>query len=146
VTPPPALGRGETVLLADDEPAVLELARLILAQGGYRVLTAGDGAAAVEAFRAEAGRVGVVVLDATMPGLSGRQAFDAIRRIDPAARVLFASGYQTPEAGLAGDPAVGHLDKPYGPAELTAAVRKLLDWDRERPTQVGRPPGVTSPS
>ena len=86
-------GAGETVLVADDEAGIRGLARAALETAGYRVLEAADGAAAVEVFRAAAGRVAVAVLDASMPRLSGRQVFEAIRRIDPAVKVLFASGY-----------------------------------------------------
>jgi FixJ family two-component response regulator len=80
----------------------------------------------VEVFRREGGGVGVVVLDAGMPVLSGRQAFEAIRGIDPAARVLFASGYLAADHDAA-DGRVGFLGKPYTPTELADAVRRMLD-------------------
>jgi CheY-like chemotaxis protein len=112
------------VLVADDEAAVRGLARTALEMAGYRVLLAADGVEAVEAFRS-AGPVALVVLDAGMPRLSGRQAFDAIRRIDPAVKVLFASGYHggvLPEAA----PALRALNKPYTPSQLAAAVHEML--------------------
>jgi CheY-like chemotaxis protein len=95
---------------------------------GYRVLTAQDGAEAVEVFRREADRIGVVVLDATMPRMSGRQAFDAIRAVAPSVPVLFASGYPAgeflPEQPY---PNTAFLNKPYTPVELANEVRRLLD-------------------
>jgi PAS domain S-box-containing protein len=122
-------GGGETVLVADDEAAVRQLAQAALESAGYRVLVAADGAEALEAFRLAAGRVELVVLDATMPRLSGRQVFDAIRRIDPDVKVLFASGYHfgtgpgaTPERA----PGTRMLNKPYTPSQLAAAVGALL--------------------
>ena len=126
--PAPDRGRGETVLVADDEPGVRELAKAALQMNGYRVLTAEDGAEAVAVFGREAGRIGVVILDATMPRMSGRQAFEAIRTINPTARVLFASGYPAGDL-LADDPPPGtaFLHKPYTPTELATEVRRLLD-------------------
>jgi hypothetical protein len=117
-------GRGETVLVADDEPAILELAKTALELAGYRVLTARDGAEAVAAFRGSKERVAAAVLDANMPRLSGRQAFDEIRQADPAVRVVFASGYHG--TGAAADPGTRALNKPYTPSQLAAAVAELL--------------------
>ena len=105
-----------TVLVADDEPGVRALARAGLELAGFRVVVAENGAAAVEVFRREAGRVGLVVLDATMPVMTGRQAFEAIRATDPAVPVLFASGY--PDAQVVPTPPperTGFLHKPYTP-------------------------------
>jgi CheY-like chemotaxis protein len=120
----PTAGRGELVLVAEDEPPVRSLAQTALERHGYRVLSAADGAEAVDVFRREARAVAVVVLDASMPQMSGRQACDAIRRLDPHARVLFASGHalEVPD-----DPTTAFLPKPYTPSELAAAVRRLLD-------------------
>jgi CheY-like chemotaxis protein len=124
--PLPAPGRGEAVLVADDEPLVRNLARNALERHGYRVLLAADGAEAVEVFRRAGEKVALAVLDVSMPQLSGRQAFEAIRRLDPGVRVLFASGH--PVAALAADdPAARFLHKPYTPSTLAAAVRDLLD-------------------
>jgi two-component system cell cycle sensor histidine kinase/response regulator CckA len=120
-----ARGRGETVLVADDEPLVRALARNALERKGYRVVEACDGVEAVEVFRREAGKVALVVLDASMPNMSGRQAFAAIRKLDPAARVLFASGHQASDV-LPAAPA-GFLHKPYTLTALAAAVRTALD-------------------
>ena len=118
--------RGETVLVADDEAGIRGLARAALEMAGYRVLEAADGAEAVEVFRAAAGRVSAAVLDASMPRLSGRQVFEAIRLIDPAVKVLFASGYHG--GGVLPDGAAGvhALNKPYTPSQLAAAVHDLL--------------------
>ena len=119
-------GRGEAILVADDEPLVRALARTALEWHGYRVFLAADGAEAVEVFRREAGKTSLVVLDASMPQLSGRQACEMIRLIDPATRVLFASGHPVSDADTLG-PTTGFLHKPYTPTSLAAAVRRMLD-------------------
>jgi PAS domain S-box-containing protein len=126
IAPVAPRGAGETVLVADDEPAVRDLARAGLELAGFRVLLATDGVEAVEAFRAARDTVRAVVLDVGMPRMSGRQAFDAIRALDPAARVLFASGYTDP-APLPELTAITRaLQKPYIPGQLAAAVADLL--------------------
>ena len=120
-------GGGETVLVADDETGVRDLARVALELSGYRVPLAADGAEAVEAFRTAGGSVKLAVLDASMPKLSGRQVFEAIRLLDPAVRVLFASGYHGGGLLPADDPpGTRRLNKPYVPSQFAAAVLEML--------------------
>ena len=120
-------GNGETVLVADDEAGVRDLAKASLEIAGYHVLVAADGAEAVDMFREANGNVQLAVLDASMPRLSGRQVFEAIRKIDPSVKVLFASGFHggglLPEDGL---PGTRRLHKPYVPSQLAALVREML--------------------
>ncbi|QJW94876.1 hybrid sensor histidine kinase/response regulator [Frigoriglobus tundricola] len=118
-------GSGQTVLVADDEAGVRDLARTALEMAGYRVLVAADGAEAVAVFRTAPARVALAVLDASMPRLSGRQVFAAIRKLDPAVKVLFASGYHDSGSG-ADAPGTHVLNKPYTPSELAAAVHDML--------------------
>jgi two-component system cell cycle sensor histidine kinase/response regulator CckA len=123
-TPPPNESR--TVLLVDDEDMIRCLGRSVLEAAGYRVLEAHDGAAAVDLFRREYGRIDLVILDLTMPRLSGRDAFRSMTAIAPDARVLFSSGYSSDDlSDVTG--AVGLLAKPYRPADLVTAVRQALD-------------------
>jgi PAS domain S-box-containing protein len=127
---PPALAEGnETVLVVDDEPLLRGLARAILEGQGYKVLLAGDGVEAVETYRRE--RSDLVVLDLTMPRLSGREALRHLRAIDPEVRVLFASGYTAehlrPEDH---EQTLGFVKKPYRPEDLAYAVRTALDRGR----------------
>ena len=116
---------GQTVLLVDDESMIRDLGRAVLERSGYRVLTAVDGLDAVEVFGREHASVDLVILDVTMPRMSGRDAYRHLVEIEPAARVLFSTGYSSEEiAELNG--ALGLLNKPYRPAELLAAVRDAL--------------------
>jgi two-component system cell cycle sensor histidine kinase/response regulator CckA len=123
-TPPPAAA-ARTILLVDDEAMIRDLARAVLEQSGYQVLTADDGVEAVEVFDRERGRVALVILDVTMPRMSGRDAFREMVRLDPSARVLFSTGYSAEDI-VELDGAVGLLSKPYRPDELLAAVREAL--------------------
>jgi CheY-like chemotaxis protein len=129
-----ALGpRGsETILLAEDEPAVRRVLQTTLERAGYRVVAVEDGAQAVARFRARPAGIDLCLLDVIMPVMNGREAFDAIRLVDPGARVLYVSGYTADlleRRGVAeGLPAV--VPKPVSPADLLARVRAELDRPR----------------
>jgi PAS domain S-box-containing protein len=119
-------GRGERVLFVDDEPMIRELAGTVLSQLGYDATVASDGAEAVERFRAARGEFDLVVLDLTMPTMSGREALGQIRALGPEVPVILASGYSADRVDLRGE-AVQFLDKPFSPSDLAKAVRQVLD-------------------
>jgi CheY-like chemotaxis protein len=125
----------ETILLAEDEPAVRRVLQITLERAGYRVLPVEDGAQAVARFRVEPAAVDLCLLDVMMPVMNGREASDAIRLLDPGARILFVSGYTADlleRRGVAeGLPAV--VQKPVSPADLLARVRAELDRPRRVP-------------
>jgi PAS domain S-box-containing protein len=117
-----------TILLVDDEAMIRDIGRAVLHQAGFRVLTADDGVEALEVFRREYGQIDLVVLDVTMPRMSGRDAFRQLIDFDPSAKVLFSTGYSSEEIAEL-DGAVGLLGKPYRPHELLAAVQTALDGE-----------------
>ncbi|MBN9121298.1 MAG: PAS domain S-box protein [Planctomycetes bacterium] len=114
-----------TVLLVDDEPMIRDLGRAVLSRAGFRVLTAEDGADAVEVFARQYTEIDLVILDVTMPRMSGRDAFRHMIELNPSARIMFSTGY-TAEDLVEVDGAAGLLSKPYRPQELLAAVRTAL--------------------
>ena len=129
--PTPALSgaarplKSPTILLVDDEPMIRDLGRAVLSRAGFRVLTAEDGVEAVEVFARQYADIDLVILDVTMPRMSGRDAFRHMTEINPAARILFSTGYSAedlPEVEIS----AGLLSKPYRPQELVAAVRAAL--------------------
>ena len=124
-------GQGETVLVVDDEDALRGLARSVLERLGYRVLVAHDGLEAVELVAGGA-PVDLVLLDQTMPRLSGPETLRQLRSIAPQLRVVLTSGYElgTRPLVLAGLEVEGFLPKPYTPDSLGAAVREALDFER----------------
>ena len=133
-TPAPPAAR--TVLLVDDEDMIRCLGRSVLEQAGYTVLEAHDGADAVDLFRREHDHIDLVILDLTMPRLSGRDAFRSMTAIAPDARVLFSSGYSADDlSDVTG--AVGLLAKPYRPQDLVTAVRQALDTQHELTSPAG---------
>jgi two-component system, cell cycle sensor histidine kinase and response regulator CckA len=131
-TPTPSRGH-ETVLLAEDESILRQLGSTILERYGYRVLVAEDGQQAVELFTQLRDRIDLVILDLSMPRLSGQEACVKLREMKPDVRVMFTSGFTEELLALAeeGD-AHGYLGKPYRPEELAAAVRAAIDGSAPR--------------
>jgi signal transduction histidine kinase len=129
----PIVGGVETILIAEDEDAVRELAFRILSRAGYECHLAVDGVDAVEKFNEIKDCVDLVLLDAIMPRMNGRVAFDRIRAIRPDVRVLFSSGYSVnviPDALLTGKD-VDLIQKPYDPDGLLRKTREMLDLRTE---------------
>jgi PAS domain S-box-containing protein len=135
----------ETILLAEDQPDVRELARDVLQLSGYSVLEAKDGAEALELAERERAPVHLLLTDVVMPQMSGRELAARLRARHPGLRVLFMSGYtddaivrqEVLESGTA------FLQKPFTPDALGRKVRELLDstgGGRRPPPEP--PPGV----
>ncbi len=121
--------RSETILLAEDEPAVRQLATRVLSRLGFTVLAASSGEDAIAVSESHSGRIHVLLTDLVMPGISGRTTAERICKQRPDMRVLFMSGYSEESANLAdvdGGRAV-LLTKPFTPARLSSFVREVLD-------------------
>jgi PAS domain S-box-containing protein len=122
---PVSAGGRTTILLVDDESMIRSIGRAVLEKEGFRVLTAEDGVEAVEVFTREYTGVALVVLDVTMPRMSGHDALRHMLEIDPSVRVLFSTGYSSLDLAET-EGTVGLLAKPYRPQELVAAVQAAL--------------------
>ena len=130
-TPVPAAalpnGVRETILLVDDESMIRQLTRTILIKAGYDVLMAEDGAQGLEVYQAHRGRIALVILDAVMPRLSGRDMLRELVRIAPDVSILFSSGFSTEQLALNEFPQVrGLLPKPYRAEQLVQKVAEVL--------------------
>lgn len=114
------------ILVVDDEQDIRDVVRAVLESRGATVLTAEDGLRGVEVFRENSSRIDLVLLDMTMPGMSGEEVLREIRAINPSARVLLSSGYSESEANqrFSSHRANGFVQKPYTANEL---VQKLSD-------------------
>jgi PAS domain S-box-containing protein len=122
-------GGKETILVAEDDPALRQVLRRLLERVGYTVIQAEDGLEAVARF--EAGREGIdlLLLDVIMPGQNGREALDLIRKLAPRVPAIFLSGH-TASLTDQRDIDLGleqQLRKPVEPEELLRAVRAKLD-------------------
>jgi two-component system cell cycle sensor histidine kinase/response regulator CckA len=113
------------VLVVDDEETVRLTAKTALERCGYTVLLAGDGEQAVEAFRGVADQVTCVVLDMTMPVMSGEETLERLRQIRADVPVVLSSGYNQVEAirRFTGKGLAGFIGKPYTSTQLAAQVK-----------------------
>ena len=128
-TPEPRLlGRSRRILVADDEEDVRVLLRKVLEAAGFQVVLAVDGREAVQAFRAANGAFDLVLLDLTMPHLSGADAFQQLRSQRPDVQVILTSGFAEEEAtsGFQGKGLAGFLRKPFRTQELLAALHTAI--------------------
>jgi len=124
---PLASGAG-TILLVDDQEAVRNVSQAMLEHLGYKVLTAGGGAEAVELYREREAEIGCVITDLSMPGQDGWETLRALRQIRPGLPVILASGYDEGQAMARShqDAPQAFLHKPYQMAELRDALQKML--------------------
>lgn len=119
----------ETLLLVEDDNAVLEIIKSLLEEFGYTVLTARDGKKAVSLFRDNAEKIKLVILDAIMPKQSGWDTFREIRAEAPWMKALFISGYTREaliEKGMLEENSL-FLPKPVAPLDILRTVREVLD-------------------
>ncbi len=121
-----------TILVVDDEDRILDSTTAVLEDYGCRVVTAGDGAEAIDIVRAGQHDISVVLLDLRMPVLDGREVFSLLRNTHEALPVLFASGYPVDDVqSLVGtDPHVGFVQKPYDFEVLVQRLRGLAGATR----------------
>ncbi|MDD3250606.1 MAG: PAS domain S-box protein [Smithellaceae bacterium] len=129
VSAPERSAGGETILVVDDEAMILDVAGEMLKTLNYRVIAVPNGKAAIDLYRREQERVDLVILDMVMPGINGSEVFDAIRQINPDARVLLSSGYslngqanKIMERGCS-----GFIQKPFSRSELAGKLREILE-------------------
>jgi two-component system cell cycle sensor histidine kinase/response regulator CckA len=125
----PAAEHGsETILLAEDEPAVRQLATRVLSRLGFAVLAASSGEEAIEMSAAHSGRIDLLLTDLVMGGVNGRVTAERVQTQRPGLRVLFMSGYSE-EVAKIGDFDGGRatlLSKPFTPDILARKVREVL--------------------
>jgi two-component system, cell cycle sensor histidine kinase and response regulator CckA len=119
----------ETVLLVEDESAVLRLSKIVLERFGYTVLTAGTPSEAIELFQTHEGRVHLLVTDVVMPEMNGRELAARLREARPELKALFVSGYSASALAPRGvlDEGVHFLQKPFSLEDLATSVRQALD-------------------
>jgi PAS domain S-box-containing protein len=116
------------ILVVDDDEGVRDLAEESLKRAGLSVLCASDGRTGVETFHQHQDEIRAVLLDRTMPDISGEEAFDEIRRIRPDARIVLVSGYSQERAvqGFSDRDLAGFLQKPFLPETLIEKIRAVF--------------------
>jgi PAS domain S-box-containing protein len=132
-TPPgsavgPPVGH-ETILLVEDEPALLTLAQRMLERLGYQVIAANTPKRAMAAGHAHDGEIDLLVTDVVMPEMNGRELAERLLEEYPEMKRLFVSGYTADVIASQGvlEPDVCFLQKPFAERELATSVREVLD-------------------
>jgi CheY-like chemotaxis protein len=125
----PVSGVSPTILMVDDERVICEVTADIINKMGYRTITTCDGEEALDIFHARQDEVDLVIVDMVMPGLSGEQVVDAMRKMAPDIKVILISGYPESEEVQKAmrDTRQAFLQKPLQPKLLSATIRQLLD-------------------
>lgn len=118
-------GGTETILIIEDEEAVRRFAARVLERYGYAVLEGVDGRDGLEVFQRDRNRVALVLLDLSMPRMSGREVFAELRALDPAVKIAIFTGGVINKEDLVGAEAI--VKKPLGMNELLCTVREVLD-------------------
>jgi signal transduction histidine kinase/ActR/RegA family two-component response regulator len=121
-------GHGQTILVVEDEPAMREVTRRILDRSGYHVVAAASGNEALDILASQLDHIDVLLTDVIMPRMQGRELADKVRVLQPAAQVVFMSGYTQ---GLLGaqkvlEPGVHLIEKPFSETTLLARLHEIL--------------------
>jgi PAS domain S-box-containing protein len=119
-------GQGELVLVVDDEASILQITRQTLEAFGYRVIVAVDGAQAIALYATRAEEISVVLTDMMMPVMDGSTLIAALRRLNPAVRIVGASGLAGNASKVAAAGVKEFLPKPYSADTMLATIRRVL--------------------
>jgi len=118
----------ETILLVDDEEGVRTLVQAVLKNGGYDVIEASNGVAALSAYEKNSHKIDLVLTDVVMPQMNGLELGERLADKNPELAILYMSGYRDSQIGSAASQAVREfLNKPFTPDALLARVREVLD-------------------
>ncbi len=122
-------GKGETILLVDDEPSILIITSRTLQAFGYRTLTAKNGAEAVAIYAQHRDKISAILTDMAMPIMDGTALIRALKSMHPGVKIVAASGLNTagPMSRASGGGVRFFLNKPYTAEALLTAIRSLLD-------------------
>ena len=125
---PASVEGSETVLVIDDESAILHVIQDTLSNHGYKVLTVSDAASGLSIFKKAWGEIALVITDIVMPNINGQELIAQIKTINPGVKVLAISGYSKyvapkDEIGEIN----GFLQKPFESYYLLTVVRRILD-------------------
>ncbi len=122
-------GGTETVLLVEDEEALLALIRKVLEAKGYRVLTAQDGLEALDFYKRHSDQIAVVVSDMGLPKLGGWEAAQRMKEINVDVKIILASGFLEPgrKEKLIREGMHHFIQKPYNPSQVLAKIREVID-------------------
>jgi PAS domain S-box-containing protein len=125
---PMASGAGKLILVIDDDAGVRAFVQRALERTGYQTLMAADGQVGVAVFASHMNQISAVLLDLTMPNMSGLETFNALRQIRADIQVILCSGYSEQEATLkfVGKGLAGFVQKPFRTHDLLDALHRIV--------------------
>lgn len=128
-SPAKLLKGSETILLVDDEPAVIMIAREMMEEMGYTVIPAQSGNEAVAIYKQYFRQISLVILDIIMPDMGGGDTFDFLKEINPDVNVLLSSGYSLDgeAADILERGCCGFVQKPFNLIQFSQKIREVLD-------------------
>lgn len=123
--------RRDMILVIDDDTDVCDTVKVILTNAGLRVICAEEGNAGIQLYQKHAVEIGLVLLDWSMPGLSGEVTFHELRAINANLKIILSSGFAESEATrrLMGKGLTGYMQKPYLADVLVKEIRRFLDTE-----------------
>jgi DNA-binding NtrC family response regulator len=123
---PSGLAEPDTILVVEDEEALLSLMKETLETNGYRVLAAKDPAAALEAFRKTHDEISLVITDLALPVMNGRDMVQQMRDVEPEMKVIEVSGYGGSDREMSAVKREAFIQKPFESQVLVATVQRVL--------------------
>jgi DNA-binding NtrC family response regulator len=119
---------GETVLVVEDEPAILKMGTMMLERLGYRVLAAGTPGEAIGLAEEHVSEIHLLITDVVMPEMNGRDLAERMQAFYPGMKILFMSGYTASVIAHRGvlDEGVNFMQKPFSMKDLAVKVREAL--------------------
>jgi PAS domain S-box-containing protein len=126
-------GRGETVLMVEDDSTLMEIGRMMLERLGYEVLSASTPGEAIQLARERSGEIHLFLSDVVMPEMNGRELIDRLLEIRPGVKHLFMSGYTADVVIHRGvvDDGINFIQKPFSVKNIAVKVREVLDTSEE---------------
>jgi signal transduction histidine kinase/ActR/RegA family two-component response regulator len=124
----------ETILLVEDEKAILKMTTMMLERLGYTVLAASDPAVAVDIGKSHTNKIDLLMTDVVMPGMNGKDLARKIAQLFPNLKILFMSGYTANLIAHHGvlDRGVEFIQKPFSRQDLAQKIRDVLNGSKER--------------
>lgn len=127
VQPSTPIGGQETILIIEDEDPIRNLTAELLTQYGYTIVTASDGLAGLEAYKEKQDVIDLILLDLTIPKMSGKSVLEKIIELNPDVKVVISSGHSEEEMKKYNHHAKGFISKPYNLKDLVQYIRSVLD-------------------
>jgi len=119
----------ETILLVDDEEMIVEIGNEILSKLGYSALLARSGPEALNIYREMSDAIDLVILDMIMPGMSGKETYEALKTLNPRVKILLSSGYSMKDQAtrILENGCDGFIQKPFSIKDLSHKMREILE-------------------